>query len=216
AIYQRQQAGEKLSAEDQAYLDKAKAARGQGQARGEGAPQKDANPSGIDWDRARKLHQQEQNGEKLSADDQSYLDKAKAAIRNGQGPGNGGGKDAGKRNSGPPTGGKTSVDLTPLTDLSKGEKYKDRDGGLYGNGENTPPAAQLELAHAAVAAIKPLDAAGAASAEGKIVLMSVGMSNTTMEFSKFKQIADADARKAADLVVVDAAQGGKDAAAWVN
>lgn len=46
--------------------------------------------------------------------------------------------------------------------------------------------------------------------------MSIGMSNTTQEFSRFKQVADADADKSAGLVIVDAAQGGKAAAEWTN
>jgi hypothetical protein len=52
------------------------------------------------------------------------------------------------------------------------------------------------------------------AADGKIVLVSLGMSNTTMEFSAFKKIADAEPSKAANLVIVDCAQGGKTAAAW--
>jgi len=48
------------------------------------------------------------------------------------------------------------------------------------------------------------------------VLLSIGMSNTTQEFSRFKQIADDDPAKSPKLVVVDGAQGGKDAAAWTS
>src|SRR5205085_1688558 len=85
ALYQREQNGEKLSADDQAYLDKAKAARGGGG--GGNAPQAKPNPdaAGIDWERAKTLYQREQNGEKLAADDQAYLDKAKAARGGGGG-----------------------------------------------------------------------------------------------------------------------------------
>ena len=39
------------------------------------------------------------------------------------------------------------------------------------------------------------------------------MSNTTAEFSRFKQLADGDAEKSAQLVIVDGAQGGQDAEA---
>src|SRR5205085_2789228 len=130
-LYQREQNGEKLSAEDQAYLDKAKAARGQGGDRQQGSPPPRGGAN-IDWDRARKLHEQEQRGEKLSADDQAYLDKAKEAVRSGQGPGGQPNNNKGNDPGAPSAGGKTSVDITPLTDLAKGEKYKDQDGGLYG------------------------------------------------------------------------------------
>jgi lysophospholipase L1-like esterase len=206
-LYQKSQNGEKLTPDEQAYLDRAKAARQKA-----AAPATQSAGGGIDWDRARALHQREVRNEKLSPEDQAYLDRAKAALRNGQGPG----RPQNQPNPANQSPGKTSVDLTPLTDLPKGEKYKDQTGGLYGNGENQPPASQLKLARAAASGIKPLDASGSPAADGKIVLMSIGMSNTTMEFSIFKQQADADARKAANLVIVDSAQGGKDGAAWVN
>ncbi len=203
-LYKRDQRGEKLSAEDQAYLDKAKAAR-QGQQTG---ASKDAAADGIDWERAKNLYQRDQKGEKLSPEDQAYLDKAKAIRQGGPARQNPDNKS--------PVGGKTWLDLVPLSDLTGGEKYKDQDGGLYGNGSNTPPAAQMKLAEAAAAQIRPLDEMGKAAEGGKIVLMSIGMSNTTNEFSRFKQIADADARKANNVVIVDGAQGGKDAAAWLK
>jgi hypothetical protein len=44
--------------------------------------------------------------------------------------------------------------------------------------------------------------------------MSLGMSNTTMEFARFKQMADADPEKSPKVLIVDAAQGGQDAARW--
>src|SRR5580704_2675785 len=76
-IYERIQKGEKVSDEDQAYLEKAKASRQRSDqpSQNPGAP----NASGIDWERAKNLYQREQNGEKLSAEDQAYLDKAKGA-----------------------------------------------------------------------------------------------------------------------------------------
>ena len=81
-------------------------------------------------------------------------------------------------------------------------KYKEQDGGLYGGGKNEPPAEHAALARKAIAEIKPLDRAGKPAADGKVVLMSIGMSNTTMEFSSFVQLANADPRKAAHVVVV--------------
>ncbi|MCX7825487.1 MAG: hypothetical protein N2689_08000, partial [Verrucomicrobiae bacterium] len=74
-----------------------------------------------------------------------------------------------------------------------------------------PRAAKKELAK-----IRPLDADGQPAADGKVVLLSVGMSNTTQEFSVFKQIADADAQKSPNLVIVDGAQGGQTAARWAE
>ena len=103
--------------------------------------------------------------------------------------------------------GQESTNLVPLPQLK--EKYKDFDGGLYGGGRNQPPEAHAKAAAAAAASIAPLDSEGKPSADGKIVLMSIGMSNTTQEFSRFKQIADVDPEKSTKLVIVDAAQAGK-------
>jgi hypothetical protein len=97
---------------------------------------------------------------------------------------------------------KTSVAKTPLTELGKG-RYRGYRGGLYANGKNVPPTAYLKLGLARAKSIKPI--------EGKIVLLAVGMSNTTQEFSAFRRIADADARKNPSVTLVDGAKGGQDA-----
>ncbi len=60
----------------------------------------------------------------------------------------------------------------------------------------------------------PLDKDGKPSPDGKIVLVSISMSNATQEFSLFKQIADADPRKSPLLTIVDCAQGGQAMAQW--
>ena len=39
-----------------------------------------ADDDNIDWTRAKQLHQRAQNGEKLSAADQAYYERAKAAL----------------------------------------------------------------------------------------------------------------------------------------
>jgi hypothetical protein len=105
------------------------------------------------------------------------------------------------------------TNLVPLTQL---REYKGFDGGLYGGGSNQPPGTHARAARAVAAAIVPLDVEGKPASDGKIVLMSIGMSNTTQEFSQFKRIADRDQEKSSKLVIVDSAQGGKDAAAWTE
>ena len=170
-----------------------------------------ANRGGdIDWDRGRALYQREQRGERLSPEEQAYLDRAKAERqrRGARGP-----NDAAAGQVPAP---KDSTGLVPLTQMKGGEKYKGFEGGLYGGGRNEPPEAQAKAAAAAAAQIAPLDANGKPSADGRVVLLALGMSNTTQEFSRFKQIADADPDKSPKLVIVDGAQGGKDAAAWTN
>jgi hypothetical protein len=96
----------------------------------------------------------------------------------------------------------TSEPMTPLPDLGK-KRYHGYQGGLYAKGKNTPTQAYLKKGLAAAKRVHPID--------GRIVLLSIGMSNTTMEFSAFKRLADADPRKAADVTIVDGAQGGQDA-----
>lgn len=165
----------------------------------------------IDWNRARQLIERTRRGEALSPEDQAFLDKAKAE-RQRLGPN---WRPDGQKGQ-PPQAGKESVGLTPLSDLAGGQKYKEMDGGLYGGGKNEPPEAQAKLAQAAAAKIAPLNAQGEPADDGRIVLLAIGMSNTTQEFSKFKELADAAPDKSPKLVIVDGAQGGKDAPAWVN
>jgi hypothetical protein len=110
--------------------------------------------------------------------------------------------------------GKSTVGLKPLTEMTAQDKYKGEDGGLYGGGKNEPPEAQRAAAKKETAKITPRDAEGNPSKEGKIVLISISMSNATQEFSAFKKLADADADKSPSVVVVDCAQGGQAMAEW--
>jgi Cu/Ag efflux protein CusF len=112
-------------------------------------------------------------------------------------------------------GGKASVGFKPLTEMTATDKYKGEDGGLYGGGKNEPPESHAAAARKEAARIVPLDGDGKPAKNGKIVLVSISMSNATQEFSKFKQIADADPEKSAILTIVDCAQGGQAMAEWV-
>lgn len=156
----------------------------------------------IDWARARALHQRVLRGEKLTAEEQAYHDRAARALA-----------ARGGRGSAPSP--RESTGLVPLTDLADG-KYKGETGGLYGGGKNEPPPADLALAMKAAKAVVPLSADGRPAPDGRIVLLSMGMSNTTQEFSRFKQLADQSPQKSARLVVVDGAQGGQAADQWLD
>lgn len=112
--------------------------------------------------------------------------------------------------------GKTSVGLKPLTEMTAKDRYKGEDGGLYGGGKNEPPESHQAAALKEAARIVPLDAEGKPAKDGKIVLVSISMSNATQEFSFFKGIADADAEKSPSLTIVDCAQGGQAMAEWVD
>ena len=110
----------------------------------------------------------------------------------------------------------------PLNDLGPGS-YQGFTAGLYPAGSNMPPPAHAAAALAiATDQIKPLNALGNPdSVNGKIVMISIGMSNATEEFASkgslnFKTRADADPAKNPQLVIVDGAQNNKDALAWIN
>lgn len=106
-----------------------------------------------------------------------------------------------------------STGLIPLPDLGK-NTYKGEQGGLYAGGENAPPRAHLKAGLERARKIVPLDAAGRPAADGKIVMISIGMSNTTMKFQTFQKLAAADGRLNPRLVLVDGAQGGQ--VAWIT
>ena len=89
---------------------------------------------------------------------------------------------------------KETTGLVPLTELGEG-LYKEQTGVLYGRGQNVPPESHLKAAQEQTALIVPRDAQGNPSGAGKIVLISLGMTNTTQEFSVFKTSADADPNK---------------------
>lgn len=120
----------------------------------------------------------------------------------------------GKRQAEPPATGKKSVGFKPLTEMTAQDRYQGEDGGLYGGGKNEPPEAHLAAARKESAKVVPLDAAGKPAKDGKIVLISISMSNATQEFSAFKRIADTDPEKSPLLTIVDCAQGGQAMAEW--
>lgn len=172
-------------------------------------PAKRSGEERIDFERARQLLQKVNRGEKLTDDEQNYLDKAKAARR----------AQAGKArpaagNQGRALFNKETTGFKPLTEMSADDKYLDQDGGLYGKGRNEPPEEHRKAAEVELAKIEPLDADGKPAKDGRIVFLSISMSNATQEFSVFKQIADMDKDKSRQLTIVDGAQGGQAMAEW--
>ncbi len=111
---------------------------------------------------------------------------------------------------------KPSVGLTPLNEMGADDIYKAEDGGLYGRGMNDPPEDHQAAARAETERIVPLDRDGKPSTDGRIVLISISMSNATQEFSEFKQIADSDPDKSPRLTIVDCAQGGQAMGQWAD
>jgi hypothetical protein len=116
----------------------------------------------------------------------------------------------------------TNVGIIPLPDLGTGI-YRGFAGGLYPNGLNARPAEHEAVGlYLAENEIQPRDAAGNVETNsGKIVLLSIGMSNTTQEWASkgtqnFRALANADPSRNPRLVIVDGAQGGQPADAWTN
>lgn len=163
-----------------------------------------ADDGQIDWQKARELLRRQQQGQSLTDEEKAYLERARQERAAGR-PGRPQGDQALR--------GKETTGMIPLTELVDGE-YKGQTGGLYGNGSNTPPASHQAAAERELSRIRPLDGNGEPSKNGKIVLISLGMSNTTQEFSQFKKMTDADPNKSPHVVIVDCAQGGQAAAQW--
>lgn len=111
--------------------------------------------------------------------------------------------------------GSASVGLVPLMDLGAGA-YQGFGGGLYGSGQNDPPPAHLARGVAAQSLVVPRDSAGMPASGGRIVLLSIGMSNTTQEFSTWMASANADPNRNPAVTLVDGAQGGQDAVVISN
>lgn len=153
----------------------------------------------IDFEKAKQIRQKMLQGQKLTDEERAYLEKAIQSKKGLQKP-----------PSPPPKG------LKPLTDMTADDRYKGEDGGLYGAGKNEPPAKHLEEALRQAKLIQPLDRKGQPAKDGKIILISIGMSNTTQVFSYFKKLADADAEKSPQMMIVDGAQGGMEAQAWAQ
>jgi len=121
---------------------------------------------------------------------------------------------------------RTSVGFTPINDLGSGLYLGQFQGGLYPDGLNIPPAAHAAAGLAQAGLIEPLDTAGNPSPDGRYVLVSIGMSNTTQEFCSgggglpcdpwtfMGQAADSSLVNHTTLVIANGARGGQAAEDW--
>jgi hypothetical protein len=109
-----------------------------------------------------------------------------------------------------------STGLKPLTEMTAEDRYKGEDGGLYGGGMNEPPKTHQLAAQEALKQITPLDAQGKPAKDGKIVFISLGMSNAYGEFLMFKELADRDPQKSPDVLLVNCAIGGAGVSSWAQ
>jgi hypothetical protein len=147
-------------------------------------------------------------GQRVSAEEQQFaqrimqrMNQAQAAARNG---------DWAKAH--PP---RESTGLVALPALGSGQ-YRGEEGGLYPGGKNTPPPEYLAKGLALAKQVVSLDREGRSDAGGRIVLLSIGMSNTTQEFSAFQKLASGTAGLNPKVTLVDGAQSGQTAAITAN
>jgi hypothetical protein len=116
---------------------------------------------------------------------------------------------------------------TPLMDLGQ-QTYLGFAGGLYENGSNQVPSDHASVGQVRSELVQPLDTNGSPSSSGKIVLLSVGMSNTTQEFCSAAGSPPCDSytfigQAATDpsvnhttLTIVNGAYGGQAASTWAS
>ena len=102
----------------------------------------------------------------------------------------------------------------PLPDLTTG--YRGLDFGLYRGLRTTPPDDYLAIGRDRANRIRPLDVEGRPSPDGRIILMSVGMSNTSSEFGRFIADAAGNAAISRRLTILNGSMGGADAAMWTD
>jgi hypothetical protein len=108
-----------------------------------------------------------------------------------------------------------ATDLVPFNDLGPAPYAWGYYGGLYEDGSNISPADHLAAGLRRAALIRPLDANGNPSPNGKVVFLGVGPGETARIADAFIEMAASDRRiNHESLVVLNAAHEGFDAPAW--
>lgn len=106
----------------------------------------------------------------------------------------------------------------PLSDLTGGQTYLGAPGGLYPGSTNARPSAHTTAGqNIAVNQVRPRTPAGDINpTTGLIGFISIGMSNTSQEFSHFKAAISAEPTLHPALRLVDGAQGGQVTENWID
>ena len=103
----------------------------------------------------------------------------------------------------------TSVGYPRINDLATGF-WQGSQGGLYPGGSNYRPAYHNQQGLLIASQIQPLDSAGNIDlTNGKVIWLSIGMSNTTGETQAFIAIANTFQDINPKLEIIDGAQGGQ-------
>lgn len=108
-----------------------------------------------------------------------------------------------------------SVGRVPLNDLQGGLYLGRYEGGLYPGGTNIVPDQHSAEGIARAQKIRPINTLGAPDVEGAVVVLSVGLSNTSQEFQRF--MADSSILPEIDrqfLVLANGAASGQAAPTW--
>ena len=106
---------------------------------------------------------------------------------------------------------RTSTGEIPITDLGVGT-YQGEQGGLYPGGSNDIPADHEALGLWRASQIEPRNEAGEPDPNGTVVLLSIGVSNTRIEYGEFmREVRDT---VDADITMVNGAQAGEDIVNW--
>ncbi len=111
----------------------------------------------------------------------------------------------------------------PLTELGD-QEYIRMDGqatgfigGLYPNGSNQPPTSHANAGLYQAGLIQPLNVNGQPDLDnGKIVMISIGMSNTNSEFGSFIDLAQNDPEINDALLLVNGALANQTSDRWIN
>ena len=159
--------------------------------------------SQADRQRFEEIRARHDRGEQISSEDRQFAQGIMARMNQA----NAAQKNAAYAQQHPP---RESTGLIPLPDLA-GKSYQGEEGGLYPGGKNTPPGSHLAEGLRLAKSIAPIDAGGTPSGAGKIVFLTVGMSNTTQETQAFLKLAAQDHSINPKVVLVDGAQGGQTA-----
>ena len=100
--------------------------------------------------------------------------------------------------------------FTPINDLGTGN-FNGWTGGLYAGGSNSMPTAHFQAGLSMASQVQCLDTTRNPDPNGKMVWLSIGMSNCTQETQQFIPVANAYPAKNPNLILVDGAQGGQTA-----
>ena len=109
----------------------------------------------------------------------------------------------------------TSTGLIPLTDLGTAE-YLGSQGGLYPGGSNEIPDGHRALGETLASQVAPRGPDGQYSADGKIVIISIGVSNTLAQFNGFTTVIEREGGVNPSVLIANTAQTGRALGQWAQ